>query len=651
MNFSMLDMNSMMPGKEIASASSPKKNSKHSNNVVDFLSRFEQALQKNAPASNIKTPQLPVNFHFQGNDLKEQIEELFSNTKTPMEFISALSQLMNLLAKGNLDKLRIDPQGLALFKEMLKQKGFPEEKIDEIFETLAQFEKEGSISADKILQELAKLDTNAADLSTPKNIPSRDGDQKNEDENEMIYSEAMLPVLQSILYNLGIEKHVADNILAKAEKKNQGIQLNQFLVQLKTLAQQNQNKPFQASAEDNSMAALFEQMGIPLENDKIPASLNQFIASLESLRDKITRDQQLVSDMNTLQEKGIRIQDVLSRSLKEIFSDSPEKNSESLQTLVSSIDDKAGELSTLHKNIHALAQDIRAMDTESSEPASASTRGNGKNLFNAFMEHMKVEEKDSHGSTQISSEELKKNILSAEKKQQDKAFGIHAGKGDVKNPETSIAAMSEQTESQSKKEKSSMEEFALVKGFSTETKKQTSHNTHGAMEPQDQRKITAESKVKTPPSPARPLPIHVTRQVSKGVLRAIQQGENTLRLQLKPASLGRLLITIDNLGDSMKVSVMTENQAAKDMLNANVNELKGVLASTGINLAQFDVDMGSDFRQSMPHTGQNFSGSGKKGSNPGNRGLIRDKNTDSGIASISEASKSMDLSGSLHYVA
>ncbi len=169
------------------------------------------------------------------------------------------------------------------------------------------------------------------------------------------------------------------------------------------------------------------------------------------------------------------------------------------------------------------------------------------------------------------------------------------------------------------------------------------------IEPMASRKTADANPIKKSEFPSRPLPVHVTRQVGKGVLKAIQQGESTLRLQLKPASLGRLFITIDNLGDSMKVSVMTENQAARDMLNANANELKGILANTGINLAQFDVDMGSDFGQSMANTQQGSEGAGKRGNRSGHRA----SNGDGGplLASESEGSGSEEMNSSLHYVA
>ena len=70
-------------------------------------------------------------------------------------------------------------------------------------------------------------------------------------------------------------------------------------------------------------------------------------------------------------------------------------------------------------------------------------------------------------------------------------------------------------------------------------------------------------------------------------------------MQLKPPALGRLVLTIDNSGKNMKVNIVTENVAAREILISNSSELKSVLSNSGVTLERFDVDMNSGFRQSM----------------------------------------------------
>ena len=111
------------------------------------------------------------------------------------------------------------------------------------------------------------------------------------------------------------------------------------------------------------------------------------------------------------------------------------------------------------------------------------------------------------------------------------------------------------------------------------------------------------------------LPSYVTNQVVRSLVRSVYRGDNELRLQLKPPELGRIVMKIDNLGDSLKVSIVTENHAAKDIIASHENSLKAALAGSGISIEKFDVSMGSNFSQSMADTGNNSgagTGSGHK---------------------------------------
>jgi flagellar hook-length control protein FliK len=143
------------------------------------------------------------------------------------------------------------------------------------------------------------------------------------------------------------------------------------------------------------------------------------------------------------------------------------------------------------------------------------------------------------------------------------------------------------------------------------------------------------------------LPTYVTHQVGKSLVRAINHGENTLKIQLKPPELGRLVMHIDNTGNSMKVSIMTENQAAKEMLSANVNELRTVLSSAGISLESFDVDMNSNFKQSMADAkNQSNTFGGKKKENLNQAGVSQPEMGDGDQGTVLSMQN-----GTLHYVA
>nr|NJM03147.1 flagellar hook-length control protein FliK [Desulfobacula sp.] len=142
------------------------------------------------------------------------------------------------------------------------------------------------------------------------------------------------------------------------------------------------------------------------------------------------------------------------------------------------------------------------------------------------------------------------------------------------------------------------------------------------------------------------LPAYVTHQVSKSLVRAINQGESVLKLQLKPPELGRLVMTIENTGNNMKVSIITDNQAAKEILVSNINDIRTALSNSGVTLERFDVDMNSNFQQSMADARDQ---AGKRRQRKEN--TATDPITAIGMDDSTGVLDSLNPAGSLHYVA
>ena len=149
-----------------------------------------------------------------------------------------------------------------------------------------------------------------------------------------------------------------------------------------------------------------------------------------------------------------------------------------------------------------------------------------------------------------------------------------------------------------------------------------------------------------------PLPSYVTNQVFKGIRRAFNRGDSEIRLQLKPIELGKIFMTIDTHGDSIKVSVVTENQSAKELLAGHANDLKATLAASGIQIDRFDVAMGSDFSRSLADSGRQFDGSGSSNSGQKRaRGLRQTKVDTADQEGIASSVKLASESNALHFVA
>jgi len=78
-------------------------------------------------------------------------------------------------------------------------------------------------------------------------------------------------------------------------------------------------------------------------------------------------------------------------------------------------------------------------------------------------------------------------------------------------------------------------------------------------------------------------------EVGEQVRVFVNNGLQEARLQLTPADLGRVQITINTEGDNARVVFVAETAAARDLLDQSMPRLREMLQQSGIQLAQGDV--------------------------------------------------------------
>jgi flagellar hook-length control protein FliK len=83
-----------------------------------------------------------------------------------------------------------------------------------------------------------------------------------------------------------------------------------------------------------------------------------------------------------------------------------------------------------------------------------------------------------------------------------------------------------------------------------------------------------------------------------------------MTLQLKPPHLGRMKLNVEHTTGGIKVGIVVESTAARDMLLSNSHDLKTALADQGLRLDKIDVETQTDFGQSMAQAGRGFGQSG-----------------------------------------
>ena len=473
-----------------------------------------------------------------------------------LQFLTDFKAFFIELSNGDLNNLRMDVQGLDLLKKILLKAGFDSGEVDELMSGLSEkIQDKDSVFGDLSLKEV--MDS-LSKLST----------ETEEESEEVIIETSVLPFITSMLTSLGFPLEEVSQIMSQADRGQKGISLDVVIDQLKVIESQSlyTGQLFKTQEGDTYYTGLFEQLGLVVpETNTSRLSLNGLIFSLETLKQKFVE-----AKNNTSEPAKIN----------------------------------------LINNTDSLNSDIVVKESFT-------------NLFESLFKYLDIQpEKTSvpEFSYEQIKEQFKNDLLIPDKNNPNKK-GLFSQ--DTINPGVKSEQVLKEVESiLSGKSGPAIDTKSLAKGGEENVKLLNPDMAKGGEISQ-----LAASDVKTESMPLNVLkikatlnnlPNYVMNQVGKSVVRAINQGENTLNLQLKPPELGRLFMTIDNVGNSMKVSIITENHVAKDILTSNMGELKTVLANAGISLEKFDVDMDSNFRQSMADAKNQSSQFGKKKQNKEN---------------------------------
>ena len=89
----------------------------------------------------------------------------------------------------------------------------------------------------------------------------------------------------------------------------------------------------------------------------------------------------------------------------------------------------------------------------------------------------------------------------------------------------------------------------------------------------------------------------VAQQVAEKMIYQVRNNQHIIKLQLTPASLGRLSINMVVRNNTVQASVIADNPHVKEALEEQLVHLRDSLANHGLNLERFDVSYGQDNRQ------------------------------------------------------
>ncbi len=405
-----------------------------------------------------------------------------------------------------------------------------------------------------------------------------------QDDAQAVLASSAVPFLQTLLVNLGIESAQAEQVIAQAMQGGQGIRLDSLIDELKAI---------------QDAALVSKQSYTALEGEEpFAALLKQLGIDSSQVSGTSSESASLVlasseSASNSVSQ-GLSLTELISlleAKQQEITGQTPDPQTGSAQ--------QAGRLEALFQHL----------ETDGKSATAAGT-----------LEMSWEQPPDTRELPQAGIKENMGTLSQVIETTSDSGLGQGSTKDGFKGFESSTG------------EKSNTVNLVQM---GTASDSNTSEASFG-------REV-----LKSASQSFKSLPNHVINQVGKGIVRAANLGEKTLTLKLNPPELGRVNMTIEHNGNSMKVNIVTDNHAAREILTSNVNELKTVLASSGISLDQFEVDMNSNFRQSMADAqdGQFQNNQNKKqGASFGN-GEADDTATED------IALSGMETPGSYHFVA
>ncbi len=595
----------------------------------------------------------------QGLDVSK-LEKIFSDYlsgETGKAFVEKLHQMLLQLSEGNIQNISINPEGLAILAGLLEKAGFDKHDLEELMADLSQTGSR-KISMDEVMDHLFQLPA----------------DSPEESEEETLLESSAQPFIISVLQLFAIPEDTISTIMSEAERPGSFISLDHIIEKLTDLEKnsvytQTSFSIKTADKADHSIFSLLDSLGMKLPQtnsaDTDTIFLKDLTAAFEAFANKqMEKNSQFSGEGNTTrtqsaaQARETSFSDLVSSLFKHLdlqvresqFSNSPAANLQPVNSHIPASQVNNNQAGVARGTlIEAGLVQAGASQSDISQagaaPESVLQAGitqagfvqAGASQAEFVQEFMKNNFNGASGSFQkqadLSKGQLEMAFLDPELKSEQTLKEIQALlSGRFKGGSENRSGLQQ-------------ENASLAKSFASRENDQN-HLSGGDVKAKNS--LAGLEFLKTKNS-FKNLPNYVTHQVGKSLVRALSQGENSLKIQLKPPELGRLVMHIDNTGNSMKVSIITENHAAREMLTANVNELRTVLSNAGISLESFDVDMNSNFKQSMADAKNQFNSSGGKKQNKENNDQAMLSQND--IQGLDQDAPLFMKNGSLHYVA
>ncbi|MGD9823127.1 flagellar hook-length control protein FliK [Desulfobacter sp.] len=529
------------------------------------------------------------------------------------EFLTELKNLLLSLSNCDLDNLSLDKGGLEALGDLLVQAGFDQASVEELMSdlTLALEAGDGLISVSDFMDDLFELP-----LADDEDITQADALMPTSD----------LPFIKSLLSMMGVDEQEIASIMDEASEGTRGVDFDAFIEQLEQLLDTagGSGRTYQTDGEDDAYTTLLKQLDLDsfIEESDEPLTLATLI---DAFAQKLNQTLNLIEDNPA---------DQTEHSLSDMFT------TDSFDALAT----QSGRHGLLNQLLSGLnIQEDSEETVDAAITLGASSNAMVKEIEDRFQVQFMNQIRRGEVSTKPAADDPGvDNTVST-----DNAFKIAKSFSDTAG--TTNESASQRSIKAAQAEAAALEEVASTNSQSGDTSAKSSETQTLVLgvEKSATTDSVGTSGTQRTQQTFSTLPDFVTRQVGKSIVRSINTGDDTIRMQLKPPELGRVYMSIEHNGSSMKVSVITEHQSAKDILTANVNEIKAMLSASGISLESFEVDMSSDFQQSMADARAQDQSARKQ---KAKRGSGHDAQ-EAAVDNLTVQFTSINDTGSLHFVA
>jgi flagellar hook-length control protein FliK len=502
---------------------------------------------------------------------------------------------------------------------------------------------------------LATLFAKASQLSKP-----------DETDNASVFLEiSALPYIETILAQLGMDSESIQSVLADAKVEGRGIDIGKLAANIRRATAADKRLTETVSDNPNDVLDMMRRIGL-LENDTqhLTATLDKVISELSRLNKKkiSTADEEASANLlmpyfqqlaASLGDDGDALRQLIDSAgkddagfdgealLAKLVQVRQELSTTTTASVMAGLSGKSGE--TWKQGEMGLSQFVSALEARISAKQQVQTMLDKEisgrptdGVVGKFLEKITAESdgaREKLAVPAVMGQRPGKEGLTRDVPQTaDKSTSGATGKeGPGQNALEAIRQASaggdtsgNTPENSSDKEEAAKFLDALTSAGKQKVKKSAEQNLSvGDGFVKTTKSADATSAAMTSPT-NRTLPGYLLDQVSRQIVKLRTAGENEITLQLKPPHLGRMKLNVEHVSGGIKVGIVVESHAAKEMLLSHANELKAALGDQGLRLDKIDVEAQSDFGRSMAQAGREFGQSGSRNGRQTGRAMVGD---------------------------